>query len=77
MIVFFSYGGMIWGIFPHDPDISFETHFFAVALGLLLAIMSSNHDPHAAEKRYSWEDEEDNESSLDAEGDGSDTRGHF
>lgn len=71
MIVFFSYGGMIWGTFPHDPDISFETHFF------LLAIMSKNRDPHAAEKRYSWEDEEDNESSLDAEGDGSDTRGHF
>ena len=77
MLVFFLYGGMIWGIFPNDPDISFETHFFAAALGLLLAIMCKNRDPHAPEKHYSWEDEEDHESSLNAGGDGGDTRGHF
>ena len=30
-IVFFLYGGMVWGIFPTDPGISFEYHFFGAA----------------------------------------------
>jgi hypothetical protein len=78
MLVFFLHGGMIWRIFPNDLDISFETHFFATALGLLPAILCNNRDPHAPEKLYSWEDEEeDHESSLNAEGDSGDTRGHF
>lgn len=79
MLVFFLHGRMMWRIFPNDLDISFETHFFAAAPGLLLAIMCKNRDPYAPEKLYNWEDEEeDHESSLNAGGgDGGDTRGHF
>jgi len=28
MLTFFLYGGMVWGIFPNEPEISFESHFW-------------------------------------------------
>ena len=59
MLVFFLYGGMIWGIFPSKPDISFESHFFGAVIGIVLAILLRNYDPYTAEKKYSWEDDED------------------
>lgn len=59
MVVFFLYGGMIWGIFPVDPDISYESHFFGAMIGIMLAVILRNHDPRAPEKRYSWEDEDE------------------
>ena len=37
MVVFFLYGGMIWGIFPNKPDISFESHLSGAIIGLSLA----------------------------------------
>lgn len=61
MLVFFLYGGMIWGIFPTKPDISFESHFFGAMIGIVLAILLRNYDPYLPEKKYSWEDEEDEE----------------
>jgi len=59
MIVFFLYGGMIWGIFPSDPGISFESHFFGAAIGVILAFVLKNRDPAPVEKTYSWEDEDE------------------
>jgi membrane associated rhomboid family serine protease len=61
MIVFFLYGSMIWGIFPTAPGISYESHFFGALTGVLLAVVLRNHDPKAPEKKYSWEDEDDEE----------------
>lgn len=61
MVVFFLYGGMIWGIFPNKPDISFESHFFGALIGTVLAVILKNHDPYAPEKRYSWEDEDEDD----------------
>ena len=57
MIVFFLYGGMIWGIFPSEPGISFESHLFGAIAGVVLAVVFKNHDPAPLEKKYSWEDE--------------------
>ena len=62
MIVFFLYGGMIWGILPRDPGISFEYHFFGAVCGIALAIAFKNTDPAPPHKRYSWEDEDFEES---------------
>ena len=59
MIVFFLYGGMIWGIFPNEAGISYESHFFGAAIGTILAVLLRNYDPHAPEKTYSWEEEEE------------------
>ena len=59
MIVFFLYGSMIWGVFPSEPGISFESHFFGAAIGVALAMLLKNHDPAPPPKKYSWEDEPD------------------
>ena len=57
MIVFFLYGGMIWSIFPQEPGISFESHFFGAVSGLLGAFVFSRRDPLPAARKYDWEDE--------------------
>jgi membrane associated rhomboid family serine protease len=57
MLVYFLYGGMIWGIFPSNPEISFEYHFFGALLGTILAYFLRNLDPKSSEKKYDWEDE--------------------
>lgn len=61
MIVFFLYGSMIWGIFPGNADISYESHFFGGLIGFLLAFLLKNYDPYSPEKKYSWEEDEENE----------------
>lgn len=58
LIVFFIYGGMIWSIFPQEPGISYESHFFGALCGVLAAFLFSRRDPPPAEKHYDWEDEE-------------------
>lgn len=57
LVVFLLYGGMIWGIFPTAPDISFEYHLAGAVLGVLLAVLLRHLDPAPPEKRYSWEGE--------------------
>ncbi len=63
MALFFLYGSMVWGIFPGDPRISFESHLCGAAIGVALAFILRNHDPAPPKKQYSWEgDEEADES---------------
>jgi membrane associated rhomboid family serine protease len=59
LVVFFLYGGMVWGVFPGDPGISYESHLFGALLGVALAVLLRKLDPEPATKRYSWEDEVD------------------
>jgi membrane associated rhomboid family serine protease len=59
MIVFFLFGGMVWTIFPQEPGISYESHFFGAVCGVLAAFLFRDRDPRPAEKKYSWEDEDD------------------
>ena len=61
MIIFFLYGSMIWGIFPSEPGVSYESHFFGAVIGILLAIVLKKHDPMPEEKKYSWDYETDEE----------------
>ena len=58
MIVFLLYGGMIWGVFPGRPGISFESHLSGAVIGLVLAVLLRDTDPRPPEKKYSWEDED-------------------
>jgi membrane associated rhomboid family serine protease len=67
LIVSFLYGGAIWGIFPGDPRISYESHLFGAAIGVALAILFKTYDPAPPEKKYTWEDEEDNVEDDDGE----------
>ena len=55
LAVFLLYGGMIWGLLPTDPRVSFESHLTGAALGLLLAVLLQRLDPPAPEKTYGWE----------------------
>jgi membrane associated rhomboid family serine protease len=58
LLVFFLYGGMIWGIFPGRPGISYESHLFGAATGIVLAFVLRNLDAPRPRKRYSWEEED-------------------
>jgi membrane associated rhomboid family serine protease len=55
MLAFFLYGGMIWSIFPSEPGISFESHFWGAAMGLLAAAVFRHRDQPLPERSYSWE----------------------
>jgi membrane associated rhomboid family serine protease len=57
--VFFLYGGMVWGVFPGEPQVSHEAHASGAALGAVLAVLLRGMDPPPPAKRYSWEDEEE------------------
>ncbi len=61
MLVFFLYGGMIWGILPRDPAISFEYHFFGAMTGIILAFIMKDRDLKIPEKKYDWDDATDDE----------------
>ncbi len=61
LLVFFLYGGMVWSVFPQQPGISFESHFFGAVTGLALAFLLRNRDPKRPVKRYDWEDEDGSE----------------
>jgi membrane associated rhomboid family serine protease len=58
LAVFLLYGGMVWGILPTDPRISFEYHLAGAVLGVILAFVLKDLDPRPPEKTYSWEGED-------------------
>ena len=59
LIITFMYGGFIWGVFPTDPKISFESHLAGLLLGLVCAVIFRKKDP--PEKKYEWEEEEEDD----------------
>ncbi|HZL08946.1 MAG TPA: rhomboid family intramembrane serine protease [Prolixibacteraceae bacterium] len=66
IIVAFLYGSMFWGIFPLKPEISWESHLWGSASGLMLAFYYRHQGP--VSPKASWEDEPDDEDdSLDEE----------
>ena len=58
LIVFLLYGNMVWSIFPQEPGISYESHFFGAVTGVLAAFLFRDHDPVPPAKTYDWEGEE-------------------
>lgn len=65
LILFFLYGGMIWGVLPGAREISFESHLSGALIGLLLALLLRDHDPEPARKQYSWEREDAEDDDYD------------
>jgi membrane associated rhomboid family serine protease len=55
LIVFFLYGGMVATIFPQQPGISHESHFFGAVMGVIAAFVFRHRDPALPEKTYDWE----------------------
>ena len=56
LLMVFLYGSLVWGLFPVDQSISFESHLAGAGLGLLCAIIFRNSEP---KKKYEWEEEEE------------------
>ena len=65
LIMFFLYGGMIWGVLPQARDISFESHLAGAVAGILLAIILPRRDPAPERRQYSWESDEDEADDYD------------
>jgi membrane associated rhomboid family serine protease len=55
LLVTFMYGGMVWGILPGQPGISWESHLFGGLTGIVCAFIFRKKDKHY---RYEWEKEE-------------------
>lgn len=57
LLVVFLYGGLVWGIFPYDYRISWESHMGGVVTGLALAIYYRKYGPQ--DIKYDWEEEDE------------------
>ena len=60
LLVWFLYGGMIWGVLPVRPRMSWEMHLSGAILGVAMAILYRHWD-RVPLKRYSWEDQPEEE----------------
>jgi membrane associated rhomboid family serine protease len=45
LLVVFLYGGLVWGIFPFDYKISWESHLFGALTGFFLALVYRDYGP--------------------------------
>lgn len=60
LLVVFLYGGLLWGMFPLFPRISWESHFWGAVAGVAMAFLyrkvpSAVRDP----REIRWEEEEE------------------
>jgi membrane associated rhomboid family serine protease len=58
-VVVFLYGGLIWGILPLKSHISWESHLWGAASGVLLAWYFRRYALHR--RKFEWEEEPDEE----------------
>jgi membrane associated rhomboid family serine protease len=61
LLVVFLYGSMVWGIFPFDPQVSWEAHLYGALTGLILAVLFRREGP---QPRKYWEDEKEHEEEV-------------
>ncbi len=59
LFVVFLYGSMVWGIFPYDWTISFESHLFGALTGIILAYFTRNEESTFKKQKTQWEIEEE------------------
>lgn len=52
LLIVFLYGGMIWGVLPTKPEVSFESHLFGALTGIVCAFIFRKKDPPQV---YDWE----------------------
>lgn len=65
VVVVFLYGGLIWGIFPIDPSISWEGHLWGAVSGIVLAFYYRHYI--IRRDKFDWEEELDEEDQETAE----------
>ena len=57
LLVIFIYGGLFWGLFPIDKNVSWEGHLTGFTAGILVSFICRKDGPKR--KKYNWEIEED------------------
>lgn len=45
LVALFLYGGLIWGVLPLDPSVSFEAHLAGALTGVVAGILTRRLDP--------------------------------
>jgi membrane associated rhomboid family serine protease len=65
LLVTFMYGGLVWGVLPTDPKISFEAHLAGAIIGILAAVVFRKSDP--LPEKYDWEFEDEDDEEVDME----------
>jgi len=63
VVVVFLYGGMVWGMLPINPDVSWEGHLWGAVSGVVLALYYRKYI--IRRDKFDWEDEEDEEEIKD------------
>jgi len=61
LIVVFLYGSLVWGIFPYDLRISWESHLVGGLTGLSMALFYRNYGPPSTKKEWPEEEEDEGE----------------
>lgn len=64
VVVVFLYGGMIWGIFPINPDVSWEGHLWGAVSGIALALYYRKYTIRRDKFDWELEEEEEEDESL-------------
>jgi membrane associated rhomboid family serine protease len=64
LIVVFLYGSMIWGLFPIDPQISWDGHLMGALSGTILALLFYKQGPPVKTIEPEPEDEDDEEDNI-------------
>lgn len=59
LLIIFMYGGLIWGVLPSDPAVSFESHLLGAVLGFVFALLYRKKDPLKKEEPEETDDYED------------------
>lgn len=62
-IVVFLYGGLVWGLLPIRPEISWEGHLSGAIFGVALAVYYRKYI--VRREKFDWEDEPDDEEEDD------------
>jgi membrane associated rhomboid family serine protease len=65
LLVVFLYGGLVWGIFPYDFRVSWESHLVGGLAGLAMAFYYRSYGPPSTRKIWPEEEEENDETDKD------------
>lgn len=65
VVVVFLYGGLIWGLFPINPEVSWEGHLWGAISGVVLAFYYRKYK--IRRDKFEWEEEEDEKDEDDEE----------
>lgn len=62
VVVVFLYGGLIWGLFPIDPTVSWEGHLWGAISGVILAFYYRKYI--LRRDKFDWEEEDEEDSDV-------------